>query len=267
MSRYSPDIDREKQPHHASPQQEFSSARGAGGGAFSTDLASIIDEAATGSPTFSQLLVRLEARGVTPIPSVNARGLNGISYRFRGRTVRGSDIGRAYTAQGLRDRKGVQYLPDRDDPAIKIALGTFGDARTIGEFERYRTPGSRVSRIRDVRSGLSLDQQATLAEIGMFRTVSVADLIEHRYSGNYRQFDQDSRILRDAGLIERRTAAHLKSGRTFNVIVLTKRGRTTAWRAARCMGSSQLLCGLCEVSRGPARYRHLPDVSARAGRD
>src|SRR5258707_1297412 len=110
MSRYSPDIDREeiREEREARPEPSI------GGGGTSSELIAAINEAAAGRPTFTQFLERLRARGVEPVPSVNQRGLNGMSYVFAGATVKGSDLGRAYTAKGLQQRKGVDYLPERD---------------------------------------------------------------------------------------------------------------------------------------------------------
>src|SRR5215469_4450715 len=219
MSRFSREIDEEHPLSAAS--------RTSGGVAANAELALLIDQSAGGTPTFSEFLRRLESRGVTPLPSVNARGLNGMSYRFRGETVRGSDIGRAYTAQGLRDRKGVLYSPERDLQSIRDAADT-----------SLRIEG-RGARTRDTRTGLSLDQIATLTEIGRFRTVSVGDLIEHRYGGQSGKFAQDIRVLREAGLADRRTATHAKSGPEYEVVVLTAKGRRAAMRAAKTTGSSQ----------------------------
>jgi DNA-binding MarR family transcriptional regulator len=215
MSRFSPDIDRER-------IEQASGQRG-GAGSSTGELASIIDQSAAGAPTFSEFLRRLESRGVKPLPSVNVRGLNGMSYQFRGETFKGSDIGRAYTAQGLQDRKGVQYSPERDLAGIRTAA-------------LERPAGGRT---RDVRTGISADQLATISEIGKFRTIGVHDLIEHRYEGKYGQFAQDVRVLREAGLIERRTAVHAKSGKTYDVIVLTPKGRRAARTAAIREGSEQ----------------------------
>src|SRR3954447_2590640 len=102
MSRYSPDIDREDSREERKIRPE--PAIGGGGGT-SSELISIIEEAAGGKPTFAQFLERLRARGVEAVPSVNARGLNGMSYVFSGATVKGSDLGRAYTAKGLQQRR------------------------------------------------------------------------------------------------------------------------------------------------------------------
>lgn len=219
MARFSPEINRE--------QAQTASGRAGRGTSGSSELASIIDQSANDRPTFSEFLRRLESRGVRPMPSVNARGLNGMSYQFRGEVLRGSDIGRAYTAHGLQTRKGVQYLSERDGAAIRYAL------------EKPGTEPSRTSRIRDQQSKLSADQLATLAEVGRFRTISVHDLIEHRYEGAYNPFSQDIRVLREAGLIERRTAEHAKSGTTYEVIVLTRKGRRAAALAAKRAGSDQ----------------------------
>ena len=234
MSRYSPDIDREQPDQTARP-----TSGGRGGGSSSAELAAIIDQSAQGKPTFSEFLQRLEKNGVTPLPSVNVRGLNGMSYQFRGKAVKGSDIGRAYTAQGLRERKGVLYSPERDDAAIRTALEKSQSQRQADAGQRDRTGDARSTRMRDPRTGLSADQWTTLNEIGKFRTIGVRDLIEHRYEGRYPAFDRDIRVLRDAGLVERRTAAHPKSGQTFDVVVLTRKGRGAARKAAVSSGSGQ----------------------------
>ena len=160
---------------------------GRGGGSApdsSAELIAIIDQAAADKPTLSEFLDRLEARGVQPVPSVNARGLNGMSYAFRGATVKGSDLGRAYTARGLQQRKGIDYSPDRDGWAVQNAVERANGFARTESLERTPEQSGRDSRKRDRESGLSADQRATLAEIGMFRAIEVRDLVQHRYGGN-----------------------------------------------------------------------------------
>lgn len=195
-----------------------------------SELAAVIDQAAAHKPTMSEFIERLEKRGVAAIPSVQSSGrLNGMSYRFQGKTVKGSSVGREYTAQGLQKRKGVQYDAGRDDSALRLALGKAGFERAEPiRSDQVRDPETitgRESRIRDCRSGLSPDQQVTLAEIGKFRTVKADDVIQHRYGGNFNQFQQDIRALTNRGMAERRTVQHSKSGQEYKVIVLTQQGR------------------------------------------
>src|SRR6266851_2818680 len=67
-----------------------------------SELATLIDETAAGTPTMSEFVERLGRRGVQAIPSIQSSGrLNGMAYRYQGVVVKGSHIGRAYTAQGL----------------------------------------------------------------------------------------------------------------------------------------------------------------------
>ena len=74
-----------------------------------------IDAAAKDNPTFTEFLDRLERSGVTAIPSLQRSGrLNGMSYERNGMRVRGSDLGRSYTAYGLQKTKGVRYDGDKD---------------------------------------------------------------------------------------------------------------------------------------------------------
>jgi hypothetical protein len=239
MSRYTAGIDRQLLNDSARTQSTGSSSGRTGGSNSPVELTSIIDRAAEGRPTLGQFFERLERGGVTPIPSLNARGLNGMSYRFRGSTIKGSDIGRAYTARGLQDRKGVTYAPECDAVALRIAAERAGNGRPDVLAQGEKQTASRGSRMRDPRTGLNVDQWVSLNEIGSFRTVGVRDLIEHRYGGRAGQFDQDFRVLREAGLAERRTAVHTKSGKKYEVVVLTKKGRTAARKAAVREGLAQ----------------------------
>src|SRR5579871_1286445 len=86
------------------------------------DLRERIDDAVKGSPTVEEFFDRLEKAGVRPIPSMQSSGRwNGISYEFAGVRVKGSDLGRAYTASGLTANKGLKYEPDRDHALLRAA--------------------------------------------------------------------------------------------------------------------------------------------------
>ena len=189
------------------------------------EIIAAIEASVAGKPTLSEFIERLELRGVQAVPSVQRSGrLNGISYRFGGQTIQGSRLGRAYTAQGLQQRKGVQYAPERDDVAVRIAVERAGvrlpDRSEVSELS------NRERRTRDADTGLSPDQMGTLTDIGRFRTVNVEDLIQHRYAGNAAQFDRDMRVLIEAGMAERRSIHHAKSRAAYTVAVLTHRGRS-----------------------------------------
>src|SRR6266566_3038405 len=88
----------------------------------SSELSGMIEQAAADKPTMSQFVQRLEERGVAVVPSFQSSGrLNGISYRYRGLTVKGSSLGRAYSAQGLQQRKGVNYDAQQDNRVLQSA--------------------------------------------------------------------------------------------------------------------------------------------------
>ena len=201
------------------------------------ELRARIEQASAGQPTMSEFVHRLEANGIQAIPSLQSSGrLNGLVYRFQGRNIKGSELGREFTAQGLLNRKGVSYDAERDQAALVQAAERASLRRPEAPArERDRSDGSSrntAERVRDRETGLSADQKATLAEIGKFRTVNVADLIRYQYGGDTARFSQDLRKLSESGLAQRRSVDHAKTGAKYSVVVLTEKGCKTATRIA-----------------------------------
>jgi hypothetical protein len=252
MSRYSPEIDREDEREQPPARPEVSRSGGGASGSSAAELVAIIDQATAGQPSMSQFMDRLQARGVEPVPSMNARGLNGMSYRFRGELVRGSDLGRSYSALGLQQRKGIDYSPERDGQAIRNALERAAEVVRTEPVERTPEQPRRGGRVRDRETGLSSAQRATVAEIGMFRAIEVRDLVGHRYGGRRDQFEADFRVLRRAGLVDRHTIEHPKSQRVYDVIALSRRGKSTARRSAGAGSAQRFYAGFVK----PAEVRH-----------
>src|SRR5712691_6512055 len=85
-------------------------------------LRAAIDRAAAGRPTFSEFLQRLEAAGIRAVPSLQTSGrVNGMSYELAGTRIKGSDLGRAYTALGLEKQRGVRHDGERDHASLERA--------------------------------------------------------------------------------------------------------------------------------------------------
>ena len=122
MSR-SVDRDANEIPHQGSPSGRMVLSQGRSGGSSETDLdddrkdrksggaggtsptkaaaklIGVIEQAAAAKPTMSAFVARLEERGVQVIPSIQSSGrLNGMSYRYQGAIVKGSSLGRQFTA-------------------------------------------------------------------------------------------------------------------------------------------------------------------------
>src|SRR5438132_10999891 len=119
-----------------------------------------IDAAAKANPTFAEFLDRLDRSGVRAIPSVQRSGrLNGMTYELNGTRVRGSDLGRSYTAQGLQKTKGVRY--DGDDDRVRLEEAA-RRARTFARpQEGFPSLRDRAMRTRDI-DGLSPAQRASM---------------------------------------------------------------------------------------------------------
>lgn len=97
-------------------------------------LQQLADAAAKDCGSFTVYQERLEAAGVELVPVVQLEGakLSGLSYRLDGVTMKGSDLGKGYSAAGLAKR-GVTYEQDRDFAAVRSSIErdtrrAFGDA-------------------------------------------------------------------------------------------------------------------------------------------
>ena len=86
-------------------------------------LASLIDEACSDSPTFTQLIGRLQHQGVIVHPQFSTFGLfkEAIAFELDEVKVAGNKLGSAYSFPGLLRKRGVQYDPERDNPALEAA--------------------------------------------------------------------------------------------------------------------------------------------------
>jgi len=101
-------------------------------------LQQLCDAAAKGSHSYTDYQARLEAAGVELVPVVQLEGtkLSGISYRLDGITMKGSDLGKNYTAAGIQKR-GISYEQNRDLAAARRSIER-ETHRTTGEPNRDR---------------------------------------------------------------------------------------------------------------------------------
>ena len=101
-------------------------------------LQQLCEGAAQGCRSFTEYQERLEAAGVELVPVVQLGGakLSGLSYRLDGVTMKGSDLGKAYSPAGLAKR-GVAYEQDRDLAAVRRSIERDA-ARAVGEPDRDR---------------------------------------------------------------------------------------------------------------------------------
>ena len=113
-------------------------------------LKGVIREAVRDRPTATEFVRRLEAQGVQVRPNIARTGhVSGISFRLDRVAVKGSQLGRAYTWQGLQREHGLRYDPVRDLPALERAAqnsrGTgqrpgFGLARIAAQVLAAQSP-------------------------------------------------------------------------------------------------------------------------------
>jgi RepB DNA-primase from phage plasmid/Relaxase/Mobilisation nuclease domain len=99
-------------------------------------LQQLCDGAAKDCHSFTEYQERLDAAGVELVPVAQLEGakLSGLSYRLDGVTMKGSDLGKAYSPAGLAKR-GVTYEQDRDFAAVRASVER-DTARAFGEPDR-----------------------------------------------------------------------------------------------------------------------------------
>lgn len=220
------------------PQSRMALSQGRGGSGATaerrrrpseTDIESareLIDQAAQGRPTVTEFFARLESLGVRPVASVQANGRwNGIVYERAGRRIKGSHLGRAYTAKGIQERRGVRYEPARDNEALARSAGEPPERTPIVRDKR-RPPQDRARGL----DGLNADQRAVLWDVGRFRVVAAKDLVASRYGGQESLLNRDLKHLLAEGLVDRRVVPVNSRGATTTVLALTRRGKATVKR-------------------------------------
>jgi hypothetical protein len=195
-------------------------------------LRRLIDRHAQDQPTFPEFLEHLKKAGVLAISSIQKSGrLNGISYVVDGLLIKGSDLGRAYTAHGLQRRKGLRYDALQHRQALEEAAMSAKDQ--VSERALLRQPDARRNEERRRTLGeLSAAQKNAMLEIGRFRTILVEDFIRIHYRNDKAAWKQDAARLAALGLIEQRSVMvtthskeHGRQLRNLRVVVLTKKGK------------------------------------------
>ena len=167
LQRVAPSIEAERK---APTKGEIEGAIRTGQPSTRQQLQQFADAAAKDCPDFTTYQERLEAAGVELVPVAQLQGakLSGLSYRLDGVTMKGSDLGKAYSPAGLAKR-GVTYEQDRDFAAISRSIER-DTARAFGEPDRGNEAGQAPE-----RGGSGRDAGAVGAGNGSTRGRDTAD--------------------------------------------------------------------------------------------
>ncbi len=203
-------------------------------------LQQLCDAAAKGCGSFSEYLERLEAAGVelVPVAQLNGAKLSGLSYRLDGVTMKGSDLGKSYTAAGVQKR-GISYEQDRDGEAVSRSIKR--DAtRAFGEPDRDGQSGEAQQ-----RGGLSDSAGAFSASAGSADRRDAPDADRDRQQGERagRQIpapvDREREGIQGSGGRGERSGRELEQGRAADGVDTLRAGGSD--RAAYSGASDRLL--------------------------
>ncbi|AFZ15495.1 Relaxase/mobilization nuclease family protein (plasmid) [Crinalium epipsammum PCC 9333] len=84
-------------------------------------LQDTIDDLTAEHPTMPELIDLLKDQGINVQVKETVSGSMGISYKLDGVAFSGTNLGRAYTFNGLQKHRDVEYDPERDNDAIAAA--------------------------------------------------------------------------------------------------------------------------------------------------
>jgi hypothetical protein len=80
-----------------------------------------VDLAMKDAPSVTEFVERMNRTGVEVIPNLQSTGrVSGISFRINDELMKGSDLGKGYSWNGLQKR-GLEYELERDNPALEMA--------------------------------------------------------------------------------------------------------------------------------------------------
>ena len=158
LQRVAPSIEAERK---APTKGEIEGAIRTGQPSAKQQLQQLCDGAAKDCRSFTEYQERLEVAGVELVPVAQLEGakLSGLSYRLDGVTMKGSDLGKAYSPSGLAKR-GVTYEQDRDFAAVRASVER-DTARAFGEPDRDSAADQAPE-----RGGFSRDARAVGAGTG-----------------------------------------------------------------------------------------------------
>lgn len=96
-----------------------------------TTLQILISQLCDHNPTLLELIAQLQTQGVEVRLTRTKAKQWGISYRFQGQQFSGTQLGKAYTFNGLQHHKGIHYEPIRDDATLLAATRFANESTAI----------------------------------------------------------------------------------------------------------------------------------------
>ncbi|MDX2241554.1 MAG: relaxase/mobilization nuclease domain-containing protein [Leptolyngbyaceae cyanobacterium bins.302] len=96
-----------------------------------TTLQTLISQLSDHSPSLPYLIAQLQNQGVEVRLTQTKANQWGISYRFQGQQFSGTQLGKAYTLNGLQHYKGIHYEPIRDNATLIAATRPANESTAI----------------------------------------------------------------------------------------------------------------------------------------
>ena len=182
---------------------------------------------------------------------------------MRGLEIEARSGARSERAGPLRF-KTVPRVPSSQDDRNR----TPGKPKARPHPQRSRRSRNRPQRQRPSRRNLTRDRidfpqrkRQALDDIATYRVVSVRDLVEQRFGGNAFAARKGIDALKNDGLLCEHTV-RVKSGKTFQVLFASQKGRHKAW-GNRKHKQPTLLERSRQAFRNPPRCHRLPRRSQR----
>ncbi|MEO0843024.1 MAG: relaxase/mobilization nuclease domain-containing protein, partial [Cyanobacteria bacterium J06643_5] len=116
-------------------------------------LQQAINKATLDKPTLPLMIARLQIKGIEVRAGFTRTGKSkGISYCIDEQAFSGTNLGAAYTFNGLQKHRGVDFKPERDSDSIKKLISNPNLALEI--FERHQQQQNDLKRQKQKSKGI-----------------------------------------------------------------------------------------------------------------
>lgn len=235
-----------------------------------TTLQTLISQLSDHSPSLLEPIAQLQNQGVEVRLTRTKTKQWGISYRFQGQQFSGTQLGKAYTFNGLQHHKGIHYEPIRDDATLLAATRLANESTAIAPATATTDAADeRINQLRPPVASVADDQPRRLSpglQSGVKRLSDAIVQYHHQQALNFlaepiRQITESLTQFADATASHAATANRLRT--TFANQYDQLANQLTQGQADFLSQSEQDSVDSQQSTNPPKLYKFKPTLSTK----